>query len=323
MFRGSIKAVGVVASILVFTFSTFAQHGHGSPGISKSETGVLILAHGGAKNWNEEVVKLAATIDKTMPTETAFGMATKRNIQTAVDKLVARGAKRIVAVPLFISSHSSVITSTEYLLGARAEAPSALAIFAKMDHGSGGSHGESHGAHGEKKPEAADYGTTPVKTTVPILVTSALNGHAIVADILLSRAKALSKDAKKDVVILVAHGPVRDEENNKWLADMKTLVGFMQPKSDFKRIDYLTVRDDAPEPIRSQATADLRAVVQKAKDEDSNVLIVPLLLSYGGIEKGIVKRLEGMDYKMTDQALLPDDRLAEWVMLSVKGAGKK
>jgi len=43
------------------------------------------------------------------------------------------------------------------------------------------------------------------------------------------------------------------------------------------------------------------------------VLIVPLLLSYGGIETGIRKRLDGLDYAMSPQALLPDARLARWI----------
>lgn len=45
------------------------------------------------------------------------------------------------------------------------------------------------------------------------------------------------------------------------------------------------------------------------------VLIVPLLLSYGGIEPGIRKRLDGLTYTMADHGLLPDERLARWVLL--------
>ena len=44
-------------------------------------------------------------------------MATRANIQTAVNALTARGVSEIVAVPLFVSSPSSVVTSTQYLLG--------------------------------------------------------------------------------------------------------------------------------------------------------------------------------------------------------------
>ena len=42
---------------------------------------------------------------------------------------------------------------------------------------------------------------------------------------------------------------------------------------------------------------------------------MPLLLSYGGIEAGIRRRIEGRPYHMADQALLPDERLSEWVLM--------
>jgi hypothetical protein len=47
-------------------------------------------------------------------------------------------------------------------------------------------------------------------------------------------------------------------------------------------------------------------------------LVVPLLLSYGGIEEGLRKRLSGLDFKMPAQALLPDFRIAAWVIARVK-----
>ena len=96
---------------------------------------------------------------------------------------------------------------------------------------------------------------------------------------------------------------------------MDILIERMRPRTRFSRIECLTVRDDASDPIRDQATAELRAVVEGAVEEGKSVLIVPLLLSYGGIETGIRRRLEGLPYRMADQALLPDERLSEWVLL--------
>jgi hypothetical protein len=101
---------------------------------------------------------------------------------------------------------------------------------------------------------------------------------------------------------------------------MRVLAERMRQSSKFKRIEYLTVRDDAPAPIRDKAAAELRAVVTKASSEGARVLIVPLLLSYGSIEGGIKKRLEGLDYVISNHALLPDDRIVEWVRLSFDGA---
>lgn len=290
--------------------ASFAQ-GPDSPKI-----GVLILAHGGKTNWNEEVMKVRAEVDKIHPAEVAFGMASRRTIQAAADKLAERGAERIVAVPLFVSSHSTVITSTEYLLGQRTDAPADLAGFAKMDHGDGG-HGGGHNSHAS----VSTYdGTKRIDTKIPVTMTRALDAHPKVAEILTARAKALGGKPDNEVVIVVAHGPVTEETNRKWLADMSSLVATMEKETAFKRIEYLTVRDDAPEPIRSQATAELRSIVEKAKAENAEVLIVPLLLSFGGIEEGVKKRLEGLTYKMSPQGLLPDARLAQWVLLSVRSA---
>ena len=139
----------------------------------QTRQGILLLAHGGNPQWNDNVRALASRVDKDQPVEVAFGMATRANIQTAVDALAARGVTEIVAVPLFVSSHSSVVTSTQYLLGVRAEAPPELAAFAKMSHGS--AHGAAAGAtshHGHAADPAE--ATRPVKSPVP----SACRAHS-------------------------------------------------------------------------------------------------------------------------------------------------
>ena len=106
---------------------------------SQARVGVLLLAHGGsATEWNEEVRHVADQVDLAQPTEVAFGMATRSSMQAAVNRLVARKVTEIVAVPLFVSSHSSVIDSISYLLGLRSQQPEDLKMFAAMDHGNGG-----------------------------------------------------------------------------------------------------------------------------------------------------------------------------------------
>ena len=143
-----------------------------SGGQTPSNAGVLLLAHGGAPQWNERVKAVAETVDQSQPAEVAFGMASRASIQSAIDRLTARGATEIVAVPLFVSSYSSVITSTEYLLGVRKEAPKDMAIFAKMDHSSHGAPAaEDHSAHGMPKADPA----SPVITKLSIRMTPALN----------------------------------------------------------------------------------------------------------------------------------------------------
>ena len=79
-------------------------------------------------------------------------------------------------------------------------------------------------------------------------------------------------------------------------------------------IEYLTVRDDADEKVREAATKELRARVQSVMDSGETALIVPLLLSYGGIEDGMKERLQGLSYTMAWQGLLPDRRIASRVL---------
>jgi sirohydrochlorin ferrochelatase len=287
-----------------------------------AERGILLLAHGGNEQWNAHVNRIAAEVDRTHPTEVAFGMATRANIQGALDRLRARGATEIVAVPLFISSWSSVITSTEYLLGQRQEAPKELAIFAKMNHAGApgaGAHGASHSPAGEHGGHTTADPTSPVESAVPIRMTRAMNDHPLVADILTDRARSVSSDPAAEAVVIVAHGPVADDENRRWLADMGSLAERVRRDGRFAAVDYLTLRDDAPKPVRDSATAELRRIVSGHLDAGRRVLVVPLLVSFGGIEKGLRERLEGLTYTMPAAALVPDDRIVTWVLEMANG----
>jgi sirohydrochlorin ferrochelatase len=274
--------------------------------------GVLLLAHGGsAQEWNEEVRHVADQVDLTIPTEVAFGMATKSTMQAAIKRLEARGVTEIVAVPLFVSSHSSVIDSTAYLLGARSQEPEDLKMFAEMDHGSGMVMDHDAMKH---DPSMAAEAEKPIASSIPIHMASALDHHRIVAEILKDRAASISHDPRHEVVVLVAHGPVPDDENKLWLADMNVLANEMRPQSHYAGIECLTLRDDADDSVRNAATEQLRQKVEQITKAGNTALIVPLLLSYGGIEGGLRKRLDGLNYRMPSQALLPDKRIVNWVI---------
>jgi hypothetical protein len=280
-----------------------------SAGLEK--TGVLLLAHGGQAQWNQSVSDVAKRVDAQLPTEVAFGMATRANIKGAMDRLVARGVTSIVAVPLFISSHSSVITSTEFLLGLRREAPADLARFARMSHGGHGAPAGEHAHHAEDP-------ASPIASSVPVKMTPAFNRHPLVGAMLADRARSISTTPASEAVILVAHGPVPEDDNARWLEDMRVLAEQVRAAAPFGSVEYMTVRDDAGPAIREAATKELRGKVDAQRALGRRVLIVPHLMSFGGIEKGLLKRLEGLEYTITTQALMPDDRIVEWVLQSAR-----
>jgi sirohydrochlorin ferrochelatase len=310
-------------ALLMFLFLGLTTvHGQNAAALSPKapRIGVLLLAHGGhVQTWNEEVRHFADQVDLTIPIEVAFGMATKSTMQEGIDRLTARGVTEIVAVPLFVSSHSSVIDGTAYLLGLRAQAPEDLKDFAAMDHGTPMNHARMSKAAMTPDPAAIAERMKTVTSSVPIRMTSALDHDAIVADILIDRAASVSKEPTHEVVILVAHGPVPDADNQLWLNDMNSLADQMRQHSRYAGIECLTLRDDADDPVRSAATEQLRQTVVRIQKAGNSPLIVPLLLSYGGIEEGLRKRLSGLDFKMPTQALLPDQRIAAWVITRVSG----
>jgi sirohydrochlorin ferrochelatase len=310
-------------ALLLSARNAAAQTAAGGGTGASSSVGILLLAHGGSKEWNASVEAVAAEAGKSQPTEVALGMADRTTMQAGIEKLTARGVTQIVAVPLFVSSHSSVIQSTRFLLGLRADAPAELADYAAMDMGhEHARHGDGATTSSNSAAAAADADahdkTKPVVHSVPIKMAPALDRHRILADILADRAAAISKNPAKEEVVLLAHGPNEDAENALWLADLSAVAKLVAAKAPYARVEVATLRDDAEPAVRDAATENLRKIASSGYNANLRVLIVPVLLSYGGIENGIRKRLDGLDHVMSPSGILPDPRIVTWILTSAK-----
>ena len=285
-----------------------------------NNVGVLLLAHGGTKEWNKMVENAAEAVSKEYTTEVAFGMANPYTMQTAISSLEERGVKKIIVVQLFISSYSFIPRQNEYLLGLREKMTQPPIL---MQHGqnSGGHISEQHIM---KDPWANPSSSFPrIEHNSEIVLTEPLNDHDLVAEILLENANELSRSKETEVLILVGHGPINEDDNTNWVKTMESLskkIHNMSGKAkSFKMIFSLTVRDDAEEQIYEQAKENLRQVVRQSSFNNT-VIVVPLLLSRGGVEADIVKRLEGLDYEWTGKTLLPNVKISEFIVSSVAKA---
>lgn len=182
-------------------------------------------------------------------------------------------------------------------------------------------HGESHHTESEHKKQVH---LEPLKFNAQVILTSPLDDHALVADILYSRISELSHQPSQETVIIVGHGPNPEEDNMKWVQVMENLADQIRTKQkeadkSSKLIFTTTVRDDADADIYAQAKENLRNLVLQA-GKHGDVIVVPLLLSQGGVEKGIVKRLEGLTYHWNGKTLLPDPKITEFIETSVSEA---
>jgi len=281
------------------------------------DTGVLILAHGGSDGWNKMVAESVAPLRQQYPVAIAYGMADPITLEAGLRELEAKKVKEVVVVPLFISSHSFILRQTEYLLGKRQELADPLII---MNHSGGNDGHPMHASgHSEPKEKAAP---DPIQTSLKIHITRALDDHEIVAKILDKRIKSLSHDPAHETIILVGHGPNPEADNRNWVASMESLADKIKDMNrnkglEFKNILALTVRDDASTEIYDLAKENLRSIIRQC-GKNSSVIVVPLLLSKGGIEKGIVERMQGLNYVWSGETLLPDPLITDFISQSVE-----
>lgn len=244
---------------------------------AQSEKGILVLAHGSViPEWNEQVREAVRPLEERYNVDVAFGMADQKNIQEAVTRLEERGARLIIAVPLFISSHSPIIHHTKRILGLDPAFPQRY-----------------------------------LRGDVNFVMTGALDTSPLVSEIVLERAQELSENPSGEVVVLVGHGPNEPEFNALWLRDMKQIGGFVEDKGGFKDVLVATVRDDAPREVQEEAARQLREMVKEA-GSDSRVLVIPYVLASGGIEEGIKERLEGLDFQF-GSPILPHPNITKWI----------
>lgn len=269
--------------------------------------GVLLLAHGGDPSWNKQAESICAEVAKTMPCEVALGMADTASMQKGLEALAAKKVKKAAVVPLFVSSRSEVLDQTRFLLGL-SEKPSEVFRDAMAAN--------PHAAH-----MGHAYTETRVKAPIPVAMTAALDDDELVAEILLSRAKTLSKDPKNETIFLVGHGPVDDKANERWLETMRALGRRLQAKGKFADVEVATIRDDSPAYVKQDAKEDLRGRI-RAASKSTRVIVIPHLIARGGIESHVHEAVEGLPVAWSGETLAPHPALAKWVLKRAHAAEK-
>ena len=276
--------------------------------------GILLLAHGGQAGWDAEIERLRSRVNATVPTEAALGMADPAALQVGLDKLAARGVKRVIAVPLFIHSRSEVLDQTAYALGLSDKPSEVLRAAAERR-----TVGSGAGAGPMTAMPRHLFSLVRVKTSLPITMTPALDDAGLVSSILLERAKSLSRDAKTEGVVLVAHGPVDDAAVGAWNDAMAKHAEFVRREGGFRAESFALLRDDAAPRVRAASVEILRERVIAA-GKGGRALVVPVLIARGGIEGKLPKDLKGLDYAWDGSPLMPHDGFEGWVLLRAASA---
>ena len=275
--------VGLLVALFASSFSALAAE--------TNQIALLVVAHGARDPaWGERVIEAIEQLKWNGPKEVAFlnGKPPKHALPIVAARLDQPGVRQIVIVPLLISSFSGHYEEVRFYAGQRKEMPG---------------HPGGSNEHGE---------AAPLKTKASLSLTSAMDGHPVLSRILIDQVKPLVKNAANESLVLVAHGPNENAENERWLEHLRSHAKRLQEHYGFRRLAALTLRDDAPAEVRDAATEQLRSTV-KTGAADSRVLVLPVLVSVGHLQMEIRERLKGTEYTMAEGGVANHPLITEWV----------
>lgn len=259
--------------------------------------GVLVMAHGGSDEWNEGILDTVAPLRDKYSVEVAFGMADAYSIQESVTKLEDRGAQRIAVVRLFISGESWY-ERTEQILGLREGAPARPSMHDSGEH----AHGEAPMGH------RMEFWKIDSNARFALSHEGLANATQM-AEVLLSRANKLSEDPAREDILILAHGPEDDAEDQRWIQSIKQLTNLLDQQHNFRSIHVATLREDW-EKKREGAEALVREIVSKATASDGTAIVIPFRVHGFGPYADV---LTGLDYRADQQGLIPHPAVSAWI----------
>ena len=273
-----------------------------------SESGVLVMAHGGTEEWNTAIQQAVAPLREYCPTVIAFGMAAPETLQEGVRELEARGVTRIVVARLFVSGES-FREQTEYLLGLRPAPPEYFLLHhgpGNMSSGHGGDRPRPHNLLYSSKSHPID----PIQTASFLVLThNGLYDSPQIGKIVAERVRDLSRKPESESVLVLAHGVGDDKLNSRWVERIEQISGEIRRIGTFQDIRVETLREDwlDKRKIAEQRVRDF--VVQSGRFGE--VLVVPFRVYGFGPYKSV---LEGLNYRADGRGLLPHSSVTEWLM---------
>ncbi len=249
----------------------------------RGDIGVLVLSHGVGANSDRLLVESLKPMAEKRPTAVAFGMAMMMStqIQSAVDDLTDRGAKRIVLVPTALTEHNSLTRHWRYIFNMHDE-PSYLAV-----------------------PQ--------IESDATFVMTDHFDDHPLVTEILLDYTLEKSKNQENEVVIIVAHGPEDIEDNVVDLEILQTHVDRIKAKTNFADVKVINLQDDALPPIRKSNVKKLQRWINSAKRRGQDVIVTVAASASFGVQQHIEEDLRGMEYIFADKGFNEHPNYIKWI----------
>jgi len=292
-----------VLILLVVTAWAHAATAAGGPG----EPGLLIIAHGSpAKAWNQPVLAQEKKVRDLLGQDNPFGEIqvvfmefAEPNVADGMQALQQAGCSRIVAVPLLIapSSHSHW------------DIPALLGLYSDP----------------RIEKTLREEGARLIRCDIPVTLTTTLSDSDVIERVMLKRVRALSTDPNHEAVVLLAHGS--EAIPGPWEDFMKRTATYLCGKTGITYANWACV-------AVGQEYGRAAAAIEAAARHRDRVIVVGAYLS-SGVRRmhkrwmdrfedgqaempGLENPLKGLDLALSEQGLLPDDLVAEWIVATAR-----
>lgn len=252
--------------------------------VRREDLGIVVMPHGSGEYHNAPILAALEPLRQKYNLEVAFGMADVETLQAAIDRVEARGVKRIRVLRLYDISHS-LKADTEFVLGLSN-------VRSPMNHGLKG------------RPSR-------VRSGALLSTGGGFDDHPLIAEVLLERVLEVSREPARETVILIAHGAGKDEDDRFWVAQMEKQAELIRARAPakFRAIKVATVREDWPEK-RDQAVAEVRRMIDEARKDGGRALVISDRIAGAGPYR---RMLAGLDYVLNGRGVAPHPNLTRWV----------
>jgi hypothetical protein len=127
--------------------------------------------------------------------------------------------------------------------------------------------------------------------------------------VLADRAEALSRDPSREEVLILAHGPEDDEENERWISAIDAHAEYVRRRLPFHGVHVETLREDWPEK-RTLAEQRIHEIARNTAESDRTLIVIPFRVHGFG---PYADALEGIDYVADGQGLIPHPQITAWL----------
>lgn len=159
------------------------------------------------------------------------------------------------------------------------------------------------GGHVMEKPE-------PIRPKSRILLSrQGVSESPLVDEILVDRVKNLSREPSRESVLILAHGPGDNNENQDWLKQMDRRAEYVRKLGPFRQVSCETLREDWPDE-RVAAEKRIRAFVEAGNRDGGKVIVVPFRVAGFGPYKDVLK---GLTYTADGRGFCPHPNMTRWI----------